>query len=102
LIKGDILNIFDYTIPKEGEEFATLFQDKDIKISRIVSSDKLEKKLYIQDKDEFVVVLEGEAQLDIDGKIVNLRKGEYIFIKAKTPHYMLWSASGTLWLAIYF
>ncbi len=96
------MNIFNFISPKEGEDFTTLFQNSYIKISRIVSSSKIEKKVYIQEDDEFVVVLEGKAKLEIDGHIVTLTKGEHIFIKAKTPHQVISTLSGTLWLAIYF
>jgi cupin 2 domain-containing protein len=96
------MNLFDYEIPKIGEEFKTLFDNKNIKITRIVSSDKLDKKEYIQDEDEFVFVLEGSAELKIDGYTKHVNKGEYVYIPAKIPHEVLKATNGTLWLAIHF
>lgn len=96
------MNIFDYDVPKIGEDFATLFENKKIRIVRIVSSNTIENKQYIQNEDEFVIVLEGEAKLTIDNEIKYLNKGEYLFIPAKTPHEVLKTISGTLWLAVYF
>ncbi|MDD5360192.1 MAG: cupin domain-containing protein [Sulfurovaceae bacterium] len=96
------MNIFDYNVPKIGEDFTTLFENKKIKIVRIVSSKTIENKQYIQDEDEFVMILEGEAKLKINNEIKYLNKGEHIFIPAKTPHEVLETKNGTLWIAIHF
>ena len=95
------MNIFDYTVPEVGEDFKSLFKSENIDIVRIVSSEKLEDKLYIQDIDEFVILLEGEALLEVEGKEVILKKGDTLFIPAKMPHRVLRTKKGTLWLAIY-
>ena len=96
------MNIFDYNIPKIGEDFTTLFENKKIKIVRIVSSETIENKQYIQDEDEFVIVLEGNAKLKIDGCTKCISKGEYIYIPAKTPHEVIETKNDTLWLAVHF
>ena len=96
------MNIFDFKIPNVGEEFTTLLKHKNVKIARIVSSDKLEIKEYNQDEDEFVILLKGKATLDIKGKKVILNKGDTLFIPAKTKHKVLATQKGTLWIAIYF
>jgi len=95
------MNLFDYTIPKNGENFDTLLEHKNIKIIRIVSSDKLEEKEYCQSEDEWVVVLEGEATLVVNGKKRHLDKGESLFIPAKARHRVLSTKNGTLWLAVH-
>jgi cupin 2 domain-containing protein len=97
-----LVNLFDYDIPKEGEDFTTILEQGDIRIMRIVSSDNVKPELYIQDEDEWVVVLEGEAAAEIDGKRVQLGKGDTLFIPAKTPHRVLSTKNGTVWLAIHF
>lgn len=96
------MNIFDHNTPNIGEDFTTLFESKNIKIVRIVSSDNLEQKVYIQNEDEFVVLLEGEAKIKMDNKIKLLKKGEYLHIPAGTLHEVLETTNGTLWLSIYF
>lgn len=95
------MNIFDYSIPEVGEDFKSLFKNKNIDIVRIVSSNKLEDKLYIQDVDEFVILLEGEALLELESREVKLKKGDTLFIPSKMPHRVLKTKMGTLWLAIY-
>jgi mannose-6-phosphate isomerase-like protein (cupin superfamily) len=58
---------------------------KSIKIIQIVSSDSVEKKVYIQEEDEFIFILEGSAKLRIDGDIKEITKGEYLYIPAQMP-----------------
>lgn len=95
------MNLFDYVVPEKDEEFTTLLEHKNIKIMRIVSSEQIDPKTYIQDEDEWVVVLKGEAKMWIGGKTKLLRKGESLFIPAKTPHKVLKTQKGTLWLAVH-
>ena len=95
------MNIYDYIVPKKGEEFTTLLEHKNIKILRIVSSQNLEIKEYIQKEDEWVLLLEGAALLEIKGEQKELKKGEALFIPANTPHKVLQTQKGTLWLAVH-
>jgi len=97
-----LTNIYNYTIPTSGEDFSTLFKGQNIKIVRIVSSNKIEPQEYIQDDNEFVILLEGSATLEIDGKLKELVKGDTLFIRAKTPHKVLKTSKGALWLAVHF
>jgi cupin 2 domain-containing protein len=94
-------NIYDYTIPDMGEEFTTLLKHKNIQINNIVSSDKLEDKLYIQDEDEWLVLIKGKATLLLDGETKILEDGDTLFIPAKTPHKILSTIKGTLWLTVH-
>ncbi len=96
------MNILEYSIPDKGEDFTTLLERDGVRIVRIVSSDDIEPVEYIQDEDEWVVVLEGEAVLDIDGDTKTLHRGDTLLIPAKTPHNVLQTEKGTLWLAAHF
>ena len=96
------MNIYDYKIPTYEEDFTTLFENKNIKIVRIVSSDNLEIKEYCQEEDEFVILLEGKAVLDLNGKKITLNRGDTLFIPSKTKHRVLTTQKGTLWIAIHF
>ena len=95
------MNIYDYIAPQNGETFTTLHEHKNIKINRIVSSDTLNKNLYKQEEDEWLVLLEGEATLRLDQKEIILVKGDTLFIPALTPHQVLRTQSGTLWLTVH-
>jgi len=95
------VNIYDTMTPKSGETFTTLLKHKNIKINRIVSSSDVEPVEYIQEEDEWLVLLEGEATLLVDKKEEILTKGETLFIPAKTPHTILKTSSGTVWLTVH-
>ncbi|NEW60341.1 cupin domain-containing protein [Sulfurovum sp. bin170] len=95
------MNLFDYTVPQKGETFTTLLEHKNIKIIRIVSSDNFESVEYVQEEDEWVVLLEGEAILMIEGEKKTLKKGESLLIPAKIPHRVLEMNRGTVWLAVH-
>ena len=97
----NVMNLYDPTIPENGESFTTLLEHKNVRIVRIVSSDTLTPTEYIQDEDEWVILIEGEATLEIAGKSVNLRRGESLFIPAHTPHTVCQTAHGTVWLAVH-
>ncbi len=95
------MNLFDHTSPKIGEEFTTLLEHKNIRIVRIVSSDDVEPTEYLQEEDEWVVLIEGKATLEVDGQGVTLHRGESLFIPAQTPHAVTSTQHGTVWLAVH-
>ncbi|MDR2342292.1 MAG: cupin domain-containing protein [Campylobacteraceae bacterium] len=95
------MSIFDKKSPNNGEVFEILHKQKNIEITHIISSSKLPDILYCQDKDEFIIVLEGGAVLEVEGEEICLKKGEYFFIKAFTKHRILKCENGTHWLAVY-
>jgi cupin 2 domain-containing protein len=95
------MNLYNFTVPKNGEDFTTLLEHKNIKINRIVSSNKIEPIEYIQDEDEWVVVIEGKATLLLEDEEKILKKGDTLFIPAKTPHKVLKTSHGTVWLAVH-
>jgi cupin 2 domain-containing protein len=95
------VNIYDYITPQNGEDFTTLLEHENIKINRIVSSDTLDKKVYVQEEDEWLVLLEGEATLLLNHEEKKLIKGDTLFIPSKTPHRVLRTQSGTVWLTVH-
>ena len=95
------MNIYDYIIPQSAETFTTLLEHKNIKINRIVSSDDLDEKVYIQEEDEWLVVLQGQATLLLNDEKKTLIKGDTLFIPSKTPHRVLSTQNGTVWLTVH-
>ena len=95
------MNLFDTPIPETGETFTTLLKHKNVQIIRIVSSDQIEPVIYDQDEDEWVAVLEGEAVLEMNGERITLRRGDTLLIPAHTPHKVLQTQKGTVWLAVH-
>ena len=95
------MNIYDYTLPRAGETFTTLLEHKNIKINRIVSSKTVEAVSYVQEEDEWLVLIQGQATLLMQGDEVILTEGETLFIPAKTPHCVIKTDDNTLWLTVH-
>ncbi len=95
------MNIYDTVIPQSGETFTPLLAHKNIKINRIVSSDDLVETEYLQEEDEWLVLLEGEATLLLNEAEQTLKRGDTLFIPANTPHRVLYTQNGTLWLTVH-
>ena len=95
------MNIYNTITPKIGETFTTLHEHKNIKINHIVSSDNFEPKVYIQEEDEWLILLEGKAVLLIEDEEKILQKGDTLFIPAKVPHKVLETKKGTVWLTVH-
>jgi cupin 2 domain-containing protein len=95
------MNLYPDTIPATGEDFTTLLEHENVRIVRIVSSEHVEPVEYVQEEDEWVAVIEGEATLEVGGEGVTLRRGESLFIPAHTPHTVTTTRYGTVWLAVH-
>lgn len=97
-------NLFaDVIAPTGGETFQTLMDRGAMRIERIISSGHPEDILYLQPRDEWVCLLQGSAELWIDGESVALEAGDYCFIPAGTPHRVVRTSSDppSLWLAVH-
>lgn len=97
-------NLFD-ALPRiaSGEEFESLVRRPGVHIERIVSSPKPEPTLYEQPWDEWVLLLQGDATLDLDGEPVQLAAGDHLLIPAGLPHRVLATSDEPrcLWLAVH-
>ena len=95
------MNLFDYVTPNKGETFSSLLEHKNIKINRIVSSSKVEPIEYIQEEDEWLLLIEGEATLLINNEEKILTRGETLFIPANVPHTVIKTQHCPVWLTIH-
>lgn len=95
------MNLYDTSTPQSGEALTTLLAHKNIRINRIVSSEDVEAAEYLQEEDEWLVLLEGKATLLLADQERTLTKGETLFIPSMTPHRVLDTQRGTLWLTVH-
>lgn len=88
---------------ERGENFQEILKCRNVKIERIVSSSQPESITYNQRQDEWILLLQGEATLDLNGKIIKLKTGDYLLIPAQTPHQVIKTSTqpSCLWLAIH-
>jgi cupin 2 domain-containing protein len=96
------VNIYALQNPKpDFETFATLYQNKTIKIEAIRSHLLQPGKIYDQEQDEWVVLIRGNAQLRVEDKVVGLKEGESIFLPKHTLHQVLSTSIDALWLGVF-
>ena len=101
-------NIFE-SIPDNLDEeiFEQLAQSDNVKIERIISKGHKspESGWFDQEKNEWVIVLKGEAVISFENEIdVNLKAGSHINIPAHKRHKVSWTdpKTETIWLAVHY
>jgi cupin 2 domain-containing protein len=95
-------NLFEHAAPPEkGEHFETLLACRNLVVERIVSSATVEPNECVQSQDEWVVLIRGEAVLDVAGEVLALRAGDHVFLPAGTRHTVTSASNGALWLAVH-
>ncbi|MCX7833836.1 MAG: cupin domain-containing protein [Ignavibacteria bacterium] len=104
---NNFLNIKKHNPNSKEEIFENIISEKNITIERIISfGQKTEKDKWLYDKrNEWVILLRGKAKILFeDGKIYKMQKGDYILIKSKTKHKVLYTSKKPpcIWLAIYY
>ncbi len=101
------MNIFqlpEYLLDREI--FEPLLETDQILIERIISTGQTtpEGEWYDQPRDEWVLLLQGEAQLMYeDGMSIDLKTGDYLLIPAHRKHRVSYTSSdpACIWLAIH-
>ena len=91
----------DSAIPGSGEAFHELARIGGARIEHIVSSDSPDDAVQVQACDEWVLLLTGTAQLELDGQPVPMAARDWLLIPAGTPHRVLRTEAGTEWLAVH-
>ncbi len=105
----DIKNIFsDIPVQTPKEILETIIKSDQFKIERIISRGQAttEGDWYDQEKNEWVLVLRGNAGLLFEGseEIVIMKTGDYINIPAHKKHRVEWTdpKEETIWLAVHY
>ncbi|MBO9998687.1 MAG: cupin domain-containing protein [Cyanobacteria bacterium SID2] len=100
-------NIFQLPSPLPDRELLEpLATGNDTLVERIVSSGQTTPsgQWYDQNRDEWVVLLQGEAVLSYeDGSQVTLKRGDYLLIPARTKHRVEYTSAEPpcIWLAVH-
>lgn len=100
-------NIFNLPVLTGNEEiFEAILSTENILIERIISTGQVtpDGQWYDQDKDEWVILLQGEAELSYeDGSTIALKPGDYVFIQSHQKHRVEYTTVNPpcIWLAIH-
>ena len=87
--------------PDVGERFSDLARLGDCRVELILSSEAAVDTVYDQPHDEWVVLLDGAATLDVEGERVALAAGEWLLLPARTRHRVVRVVQGSRWLAVH-
>ena len=93
-------------VDKSKEEFLDILKHENVRIERIVSNGQSSPIdfWYEQKENEFVLLLEGESQVQFEEEVVSLKKGEFLNIVANRKHRVKYTSKQkpTIWLAIFY
>ncbi|MBK8549793.1 MAG: cupin domain-containing protein [Ignavibacteria bacterium] len=102
-------NIFDIpqNLPKNFELFQSIISKDNLSIERIISTGQKtpENQWLEQDKNEWVILLQGEAEMQFEDGINRiLTAGDYLNIPENTKHKVLKTSSepACIWLAVHY
>lgn len=103
--KGNIYDGAEAAVSK-FEQFDEIFESGDFLIERIISSGQStpEGKWLMQDRDEWVVLLKGNATISFrDSEPVNMMSGDHILIPSGVEHRVERTSIDPkcLWLAVH-
>jgi mannose-6-phosphate isomerase-like protein (cupin superfamily) len=87
--------------PATGERFEVLASLAGTTVEQILSGRLERPGEYLQDHDEWVVLLAGRARLEVAGEPVELAAGDWLLLPAGVPHAVLETEPGSSWLAVH-
>jgi cupin 2 domain-containing protein len=87
--------------PRSGELIGQLAEMSGVIIEQIVSGEIDAPVDYDQDHDEWVLLLEGAAELEVNGEKLSLETGDWVLLPRHTPHRLIRTAPGSNWIAVH-
>ena len=100
-------NLWDLPDPLPSQEqFDRLLQTPNVTLERIISTGQITpaNQWYDQARAEWVVLLQGSAQITYDtGEIIDLTRGDYLLIAAHQKHRVTFTSHDPpcIWLALH-
>jgi cupin 2 domain-containing protein len=86
--------------PRTGETSRRLADLDHAVVDQILSGRLDEPVDYRQDESEWVLLLHGEATLDVGEERLHLEAGDWVLLPARTPHRLVETRPGTSWLTV--
>lgn len=87
--------------PATGERFEAVLTHRNLVIEQILSGRNDTPQAYLQNHDEWVLVLAGGAVMLVGDERLALKPGQWAFLPAHVPHAVLETSAGTSWLAVH-
>jgi cupin 2 domain-containing protein len=89
-----------YDAPAVGERVSRIAESHDLVVEEIVAGRFDVPVDYLQDHDEWVLLVAGAALLEVDGEPLRLAPSDWAMLPAGTPHRLVSSEPGTHWVTI--
>ena len=86
--------------PAQGEATIGLVRGGGFAVEQILSGELTSPQRYEQDHDEWFVVLDGGAVIEVDRVERVLMRGDWWWLPAGTPHTLVRTEPGTSWLVV--
>ncbi len=99
VIRGRLLD--PSVTPGSGERIEDVVSFRNVVVEQILSGQVVSPLDYLQEQDEWVVVLSGAAVLEVGGQPVALGAGEWVLLPANVPHRLVSVEPGTNWLGVH-
>jgi cupin 2 domain-containing protein len=87
--------------PASGEAISVLATGEGWRVEQILTGSLSGPIEDLLDHDEWVVVLAGGAELDVDGEVVTMAAGDWLHLRAGVPHRVRSTEPPTSWLALH-
>lgn len=98
------MNIFDTDkLSKDKEVVDIIKQNENVKIEKIISFGQTTDWM-IQDKEEFVLLIQGKAIIEYEDKSVELKAGDTLVIKKNERHRVSYTSKNPccIWLCVFY
>lgn len=99
------MNIYEMPmLPVNDEVISVLAQNERVRIERIISTGQ-QSGWYDQEESEYVILLEGRAQLAFeDGRTITLEKGDTLLIPPHQKHRVAHTSTEPpcIWLCVFY
>ena len=99
------MNIYEMPgLPIKAELVSVLEENERVRIERIISTGQ-QSGWYDQDESEYVILLEGRAQLAFDDdRMITLKKGDTLLIPAHQKHRVAYTSADPpcIWLCVFY
>ena len=99
VVRGRLLSSAD--APPVGERSEEVVRLSGAVVQQILSGALPSPLDYDQDHDEWVVVLNGGAVLEVGDERLDLVAGDWVLLRAHTMHRLIEALPGTTWLAVH-
>ncbi len=98
------MNVFDVKkIDKTKEIVEILKENENVKIEKIISTGQTTDWME-QEKEEFVMLIQGEAIIEYENKKQELRAGDTVIIKKNEKHRVVYTSENPccIWLCVFY